>query len=76
MPNFSKVAKPLIKLLQNLEGLQTRKRNSKYIGDKNSRRPLRLYKGSALKFLYWHMQTLNLLFILHTDVSGDGLGAV
>ena len=36
---------------------------------------MRLYKGSALKPLYWHMQISN-PFILHTDASGDGLGAV
>ena len=61
IPNLSKVAKPLNKLLQNLEGLLTKKRNSNYTGDQNSRGPLRLSKGSALKSLYWHMQTLNFL---------------
>ena len=38
IPNFSKVAKPLNKLLQNLEG------NSRFIGDLNNKRPLRSCK--------------------------------
>ena len=60
IPNFSKVAKPLNKLLKIFKELQIRRRNLKYIGDQNSRKPLRLYKGSALKPLYWHMQISNL----------------
>ena len=37
---------------------------------------MRLYKGSAPKPLYWHMQILKSPFILHTNASGDGLGAL
>ena len=60
IPNFSKVAKPLNKFLQNLEGTSNQKKSLKYIGDQSSRKPLRLCKGSALKPLYWHMQISNL----------------
>ena len=59
--NFSKVPKPLNKPLQNLEGIShQKKRNSKYIGGLNRNKPLRPYKGFALRPLYWHMPILKL----------------
>ena len=48
IPNFSKIAKPLNKLLQNLEGTSSQKRNSRSIGGLTSKKPLRPCKGSAL----------------------------
>ena len=46
IPNFSKVAKPLNKLLQNLEGTPSQKEeSSRYIGDLNNKRPLKPCKG-------------------------------
>ena len=41
IPNFSKVDKPLNKLLQNVEGTPSQKKNSRFIGDLNNKRPLR-----------------------------------
>ena len=60
IPNFSKVAKPLITLFQNLEGTSNQNKKFKVNWGLNSKKPLRLYKGFALRLLYWLMQTLNL----------------
>ena len=38
IPNFSKVAKPLNQLLQNLEGTPSQKKSLRFIGDKNTRK--------------------------------------
>ena len=48
IPNFSKIAKPLHKLLQNLEGTPVKRRSSRSIGGLTSKKPLKLCKGSAL----------------------------
>ena len=58
IPNFSKVAKPLNKLLQNLEGTPSQKKMFRVHGGLNSRRPLRLCKGSAQNPQALPMQTL------------------
>ena len=61
IPNFSKVAKPLNKLLQNVEGTPSQKKKFKSIGDLNSKRPLKLYKGSAQipqSLLMWTLRPL------------------
>ena len=58
IPNFSKVAKSLNQLLQNLEGSPSqKKKNLRFIGDLNNKKPLRLYKGSAQSPLCLLMQT-------------------
>ena len=58
IPNFSKVAKPLNKLLQNLEGTPSqKKRNSRFIGDLNNKRPLRPCKDSVQNPQFLLMQT-------------------
>ena len=63
IPNFSKVAKPLNKLLQHLEGTPSQKKKFRVHWVLNSRRPLRPCKGSAQSPKYLPMQTLRpLLF--------------
>ena len=74
IPNFSKVAKLLNILLQNLEGPPIRKRKLRYSGDQGNRKPLKLYRGSVLKPQYWHMQIskLHLSFTLMPVVMDWG----
>ena len=74
IPNFSKVAKPLNKLLQNLEGKPSQK--------------FRVHWGAKQQEAFETLQRLCAdspilayadckgSFILQTDASGDGLGAV
>ena len=52
IPNFSKVAKPLNKLLQNLEGTPCQKKTFRVHWGLSSKRPLRYCRGSALSPLY------------------------
>ena len=72
IPNFSKVAKPLNKLLQNLEGTPSQKRNSRFIGDLNNKRPLRPCKDSVQNPQFLLMQTSRpLLFSTQMLVEKD-----
>ena len=76
IPNASKVAKPLNKLLQNLEGTPSQKK------------PFKVYWGPEQTEAFETLQKLctespilacadfKAHFVLHTDASGDGLGAV
>ena len=64
IPNFSKVAKPLNKLLQNLEGTSNQKKKFKTLQRLCTEAPVLSYAD------------FKSLFILHTDASSDGLGAV
>ena len=62
IPNFSKVASPLNKLLQNLERMhQARRKDSRYVGDQNNKKLLKHCKGFAQNPPSWPMQTLRLL---------------
>ena len=76
IPNFSKIAKPLNKLLQNLEGTPSQKKMFKvYLG------PEQQEAFETLQRLYTESPILAYAdfkapFILHTDASGDILGAV
>ena len=75
--NFSKIAKSLNKLLQNLEGTPSqKKKNSRFIGDLNNKKPLKLCKGSAQNPQYLPMQTLRPLLFSTQMLVGMGLGAV
>ena len=76
IPNLFKIAKPLNKYYRTWRGPPARKGNSRSIGGLTSKKPLKLCKGSALSPQSLLMQTSRPSFILHTDASGDGLGAV
>ena len=52
IPNFSKAAKSLNNVLQNLKGTPSQKKKLGFTGGQNSRRPLRYCRGSALSPLY------------------------
>ena len=76
VPNFSKVAKPLNRLLQNLEGTPSQKKKFKlYWGPEQQEAFETLQKlctgSSILAYVDFKAP-----FVLHTDASGDGLGAV
>ena len=72
IPNLSTVAKPLNKLLQNLEGTPSQKKNSRYIGHLNNKRPLKPCKVSAQNPQSLPMQTLRpLLFSTQMLVGMD-----
>ena len=61
IPNFPKVAKPLNKLRQNLEGTPSQKKSSRFTGDQNNRKLLRLCKSFAPSLPSWPMLTSRLL---------------
>ena len=61
IPNFSKVAKPLNQLLQNLEGTPRQKKKFKVYWDLNNRKLLKHCKSFALSLQYWLMLTSRLL---------------
>ena len=76
IPNFSKVAKPLNKLLQNLEGAPSKK-----IKIRVHWGPEQQETFETLQRFYTESPILAYVdfkapFVLHTDASGDGLGAV
>ena len=76
IPNFSKVAKPLNKLLQNLEGTSHQKKKLKlHWGPEQQEafETLQRLCTEAPILAYAHFKAP---FILHTDASSDGLGAV
>ena len=76
IPNFSKIAKPLNKLLQNVEGTPSQKKKFKVHWGPEQQEAFetlqRLYTESPI-LAYADFKAP---FILHTDASGDGLGAV
>ena len=66
IPNFSKVAKPLNRLVQNLEGHPVRRKGSRSIGDQNNRKLLRHCRSFAQSLPFWSMLTLRLLLLSST----------
>ena len=66
MPNFSKVAKPLNILLQNLEGTSNQKKKFKVQWGPEQQEAFETLQSSVLKRQYWHMQIskLHLSFTL------------
>ena len=75
IPSFSKVAKPLNTLLQNLEGTSNQKKKFKVNWGLTNKKLLKPCKGSVLRLPYWLMQTLklHLSFTLMPVVKGWGL---
>ena len=73
IPNFSKVAKPLNKLLQNLEG--TPKMFKVYWGPEQQEAFETLQRLCTESPILAYAD-FKAPFVLHTDASGDGLGTV
>ena len=76
MPNFSKVAKPLNKLLQNLEGTPSQKKKFKVQWGPEQQEAFETLQRLCTESPILAYVDFKAPFILHTDASGDGLGAV
>ena len=76
IPNFSKVAKPLNKLLQNLEGTPSQKKKFKVHWGPKQQEAFETLQRLCTESPILAYADFRAPFILHTDASGDGLGAV
>ena len=76
IPNFSKVAKPLNKLLQNLEGTPRKKKKIKVHWGPEQQEAFETLQRLCTESPVLAYADFKALFILHTDASGEGLGAV
>ena len=77
IPNFSKVAKPLNKLLQNFEGTPSQKKKCKVHWGPEQQEAFETLQRLCTESPILACADFKAPFILHTtDVSGDGLGAV
>ena len=76
IPNFSKIAKPLNKLLQNLEGTPSQKRKFKVHWGPDQQEAFETLQRLCTESPILAYADFKAPCILHTDVSGDGLGAV
>ena len=74
MPNLSKVAKPLNKLLQNLEGTPSQKKKFKVHWGPEQQEAFETLQGLCTESPILAYADFKAPFILHTDASGDGLG--
>ena len=76
IPNFSKVAKPLNQLLQNLEGTPSQKKKFKVYWGPEQQEAFETLQKLCTKSPILAYADFKAPFVLHTDASGDGLGAV
>ena len=76
IPNFSKVAKPLNKLSQNLEGTSSQKKKFKVHWGPEQQEAFETLQRLCTESSILAYADFKAPFILHTDASGDGLGAV
>ena len=76
IPNFSKVAKPLNKLLQNLEGTPSQKKKFKVFWGPEQQEAFETLQKLCTESPILAYADFKAPFVLHTDASGDGLGAV
>ena len=76
IPNFSKLAKPFNKLLQNLEGTPSQKKKFKVHWGPEQQEAFETLQRPCTKSPILAYADLKAPFILHTDASGDGHGAV
>ena len=76
IPNFSKIAKPLNKLLQNLEGTPSQKKKFKVYWGPEQQEAFETLQRLCTDSPILAYADFKAPFILHTDASGDGLGAV
>ena len=76
IPNFSKVAKPLNQLLQNLEGTPSQKKKFKVYWGPEQQEAFETLQKLCTESPILAYADVKAPFVLHTDASGDGLGAV
>ena len=76
IPNFSKIAKSLNKLLQNLEGTPSQKKKFKVHWGPDQQEAFETLQRLCTESPILAYADFKAPFILHTDASGDGLGAV
>ena len=76
IPNFSKVAKPLNQLLQNLEGTPSQKKKIKVYWGPEQQEAFETLQKLCTESPILAYADFKAPFVLHTDASGDGLGAV
>ena len=76
IPNFSKVAKPLNQLLQNLEGSPSQKKKFKVHWGPEQQEAFEALQRLCTESPVLAYADFKAPFILHTDASGEGLGAV
>ena len=76
IPNFSKVAKPLNQLLQNLEGTPSQKKTFKVYWGPDQQEAFETLQMLCTESPILAYADFKAPFVLHTDASGDGLGAV
>ena len=76
IPNFSKVAKPLNKLLQNLEGTPSQKKKFKVCWGPEQQEAFETLQRLCTDSPILAYADFKAHFVLQTDASGDGLGAV
>ena len=76
IPNFSKVAKPLNKLLQNLEGTPSQKKKFKVYWGLEQQEVFETLQRLCTESPILAYADFKAPFVLCTDASGDGLGAV
>ena len=76
IPNFSKVAKPLNTLLQNLEGTSNHKKKFKVNWGPEQQEAFETLQRLCTEAPILAYADFKFPFILHTDATSDGLGAV
>ena len=76
IPNFSKVAKPLYKLLQNLEGTPSQKKIFRVHWGPKQQEAFETLQRLCTESPILAYADFKAPFILHTDAGRDGLGAV
>ena len=76
IPSFSKVAKPPNKLLQNLEGTPSQKKKFKVYWGPEQQKAFETLQKLCTESTILAYAKFKVPFVLHTDASGDGLGAV
>ena len=76
IPNFSKVARPLNKLLQNLEGTSSQKKKFKVCWGPEQQEAFETLQRLCSEPPTLAYADFKAPFVLYTDASGDGLGTV
>ena len=76
IPNFSKVARPLNKFLQNLEGTPSQKKRFKVHWGPEQQKAFETLQRLCTESPILAYADFKAPFILHTNASEDGLGAV